>query len=170
MLLRPEDPVARRRILIMACGFASSVFLAIAVIVTLQHVPGVEKIIRPAEAGVGTDCAQGSEAACEKLCAALSDVSTLKCVDHLSRVFPRVHDGKKLMGGGGGQSPGASPGQQPGGGGAPGNNPPPTTPAPPSPPRTTTPSPPPTTTTPDQGPLDLICHVNALGVRVCVHA
>lgn len=156
-----------------AAILACAVMIAAALIIIAQRVnlPGAE-IVRPAEAGTGTRCAQGSTEACKDLCAALSDVSTIKCVDHLALVFPRVHDGSRVQGGGGagGSTPQSRPPPSPSGGGGDGNGGgsppnPPDQPPPSVPPPTTTPTepPPPTTTTPQRR-----CIVNALGIRVCV--
>lgn len=85
---------------LMACA----VIAGAALIVAIQRIDlpsGVEKIVRPPENGVGTRCAKGDLDACRQLCSHLSDVSTLKCVDHLARAFPRVHDGSRIQGGSG---------------------------------------------------------------------
>lgn len=148
-----------------AAALAVAVLVGVGAIALANNidVPGVSKVVRPAEAGVGTRCAMGDEPACAKLCEALSDVSTIRCVDQLAQVFPRVHDGERIAEGGIPQS-GAPPGQQLGGE-APAASPPPQTDSPPdSPPATTT------TTTPvpgNGGVVDRICRIDPLLGRVC---
>jgi len=96
---------------LMACA----VIAGAALIVAIQRIDlpsGVEKIVRPPENGVGTRCARGDLNACRQLCSNLSDVSTLKCVDHLASAFPRVHDGSRLEGGSGASGSGSSGGSQ----------------------------------------------------------
>jgi len=88
-----------------AAVMALAVLAGAVLIVAIQRVDlpgGASKLIRPPENGVGTRCARGDVDACQQLCHALSDVSTLKCVDHLAAAFPRVHDGGKVQGGGSG--------------------------------------------------------------------
>jgi len=94
-------------------GVAILVGLILGGLITIQvfsmlDVGGVSEVVRPPERGTGTRCAEGDEEACQDLCVALSDVSTLRCVQQLSRVFPAVE--------GGGGSSGTSPPSSGGGG------------------------------------------------------
>jgi len=104
-------------------------------------IPGVSKIVRPVERGTGSKCADGNVEACKDLAEDLCHSTMVRC--------------EVVVEGGGAKQSGGNPGQKPGGGGPP-PNPPPPNPPPPNPPPN------------NGGPLERVCHINVLGVRVCV--
>jgi hypothetical protein len=126
--------------------------VSIAVLIAVAsgvEVPGVSKIIRPAEPGIGTECAEGDLAACRDLCPDLAKVSNLRCGEqkHARNVGSNPISGGGDLGTGNPHPPG---GQSGGGHHGP----------PPSPPKPGPLKPP----GPPSSPRD--CIVNALGVCV----
>lgn len=68
------NPKARVVIVVVAM-----IVLAVVFVASNVDIPGVNRIIRPTEIGIGTQCARGDVDACRDLCDALADVSRLRC-------------------------------------------------------------------------------------------